>query len=402
VTVGGEVVPHEPDLARLRRQRHRRLQEQLAAHDLDAMLLLGTGNVAYATGANAPGTDSGRAALERPVALVVRGEPAPHLFTPYPDGAPPELPPDHLHDPLWPDLDEGTDLVAAALREHVPSGGPLAADETPYPLLRALGDRETVAASAVLAPAKICKTPDELACIRTAQRINEQAMADVLPLARPGTRQTDLSARFLRRIFELGADTNGIDPIWQVMPDALADGPWTTHGGIAFPTATTDRFLRHGDVVWVDTGILYGGYASDYGRTWLVGDRPTARQQRQHVRWRAVVDAVLERCKPGTSALELTHAAIAADAGGGAKPWIDHFYLAHGVGTDSAEMPLIGTDLGAAFDEQLVLAPGMVLVLEPVIWDDGASGYRAEEIVAVTDDGWMPLSALPHEPFGAS
>ena len=68
-----------------------------------------------------------------------------------------------------------------------------------------------------------------------------------------------------------------------------------------------------------------------------------------------------------------------------------HLYLAHGTGTDSAEMPFIGTDLGDEFDESLVLAPGMVMVLEPVIWDDGHGGFRAEEIVAVTDDGYDVL-----------
>jgi Xaa-Pro aminopeptidase len=106
---------------------------------------------------------------------------------------------------------------------------------------------------------------------------------------------------------------------------------------------------------------------------------------------------VLERCKPGATGLELCRAAT--DANDGVRPWIEHFYLAHGVGTDSAEMPLIGTDLGEAFDEGFVLAPGMVLVLEPVIWDDGHAGYRSEEIVAVTDDGWVALSDHTYAPF---
>ena len=57
-------------------------------------------------------------------------------------------------------------------------------------------------------------------------------------------------------------------------------------------------------------------------------------------------------------------------------------------------MPFVGTDLGEEFDESLVLAPGMVLVLEPVIWDDGHGGFRAEEIVAVTDDGADVLTHL--------
>ena len=41
--------------------------------------------------------------------------------------------------------------------------------------------------------------------------------------------------------------------------------------------------------------------------------------------------------------------------------------------------------------------PGMVLVLEPVIWEDGEGGWRGEEIVAVTDSGWEPLSSFTYE-----
>jgi len=39
-----------------------------------------------------------------------------------------------------------------------------------------------------------------------------------------------------------------------------------------------------------------------------------------------------------------------------------------------------------------VLQPGMVLVFEPVIWDDGRCGHRSEEIVAITEDGYLWLS----------
>jgi Xaa-Pro aminopeptidase len=380
------VIPDRPDLVRMRSERHARLQAQLEAQDLDGVLLLGSGNVAYATGASAPGVDSARASLLRPVALVVRGAPRPHLFTPYPEGAPADV---ELHPPLWPDLDEGTALVRATLGELLPPDPRLAVDDLPHPLARALGEK-VLPAALVLGPAKVCKTPDELACIRDAQRLNEAAMVDVEPLARPGARQTDLSAAFLRRCFELGVDANGIDPIWQVMPPTRAEGPWTVHGDVAFPTPTTGRVLDQGDVVWVDAGLLHHGYASDFGRTWYVGADPTPRQRAQHRRWHEVVAAVLERCKPGATGHELCLAAV--EANGGTRPWLDHFYLCHGVGTDAAEMPMLGTDLGEAFDERLVLAPGMVLVLEPVIWDEGAAGYRAEEIVAVTDDGWVPLS----------
>ncbi len=83
----------------------------------------------------------------------------------------------------------------------------------------------------------------------------------------------------------------------------------------------------------------------------------------------------------------------------GRRPWLAHLYLAHGTGTESAEMPFVGTDLGDEFDESVVLAPGMVLVLEPVLWDDGWVGFRAEEIVVVTDDGHEMLSNMSYEPY---
>ena len=76
-----------------------------------------------------------------------------------------------------------------------------------------------------------------------------------------------------------------------------------------------------------------------------------------------------------------------------------HFYLGHGLGIDSAEMPFIGSDIGQAFDESYVLEAGMTLVLEPIVWDDGAAGYRAEEVFVVTDDGWLPLTDYPYDPF---
>ena len=315
ITVDGRQVPEEADRARMRAERHARLQRQLVDQGLDGLLLLGTSAVAYATGADAPACDSGRAALLRAVAVVVAGADHPHLFTPYPEGAPPELPPDHLHPAVLPDLDDGAEALATALRELFAGDATLGCDEVPHPLARALGGLRLVPAAGVLGPAKLCKTPDELACIRRAQHVNEQAMLDVQPLLRPGVTQTDLSARFLRRAIELGADSNGIDPIWQVMPRSLAEGPWTLHGDIAFPTASAPVPLADGDVVWVDSGVFVGGYASDFGRTWIVGDdpTPTARQRAQFERWRAVVDAVLAVCKPGVTALELGREAIAAD-----------------------------------------------------------------------------------------
>jgi Xaa-Pro aminopeptidase len=90
----------------------------------------------------------------------------------------------------------------------------------------------------------------------------------------------------------------------------------------------------------------------------------------------------------------------AIDANRGEVPWLPHFYLAHGLGIESAEMPLVGTDLGQAFDDSFVLAEGMLLVLEPVIWREGHGGYRSEEVTVVTADGCRRLGGPSgYEPF---
>ncbi len=392
------------DLARMRRYRHARLQAAMARRGVTALYCAAGGAVQYAAGPEVVTGDAGRATYRRTAALVVAGDDHPHLFTPWPEGAPTELDGEHVHPPLATETSLGAQAALDAICEIVGAVPErLAADDLSAPLYLAATERlvegALVDAGAVLGPARIVKSPDELACIRAAQHLNETAMYDVQAALRPGMRPTDLTSVFFARIFELGTTGNAIDPIFQVMPDSIASGPFTTHGDVAFPLTPSHRILEDGDVLWVDTGLLVDGYASDFGRTWIVGDepRPSPRQVDQYRRWCDVVRAVLDAVRPGATGADLTRAARAAV--GGRTPWLAHFYLVHGVGTESAEPPLVGTDAGPEADERLVLEPGMVLVVEPVIWDDGYGGYRSEDIVAVTEDGWTALSAYPYDPF---
>ncbi|MGV9675893.1 M24 family metallopeptidase [Nocardia sp. NPDC003482] len=396
-------IPERPDRARMRRDTGARLRSAMAARGVDALVLLHNSNVVYATGANWPLGDAGLAHVERPVAVVVAGDPWPHLFLPFREGAAAEseLPDDHLHGPVYLEFDEGVAEFARRLAELVPAGSTVAVDECTGAMRRA-GDAVFPGgppsdAALVVGAAKLIKTPDEIACIRTACRITERAMVDVQAALAPGRRQIDLSARFIRRAFELGATATMLDAIWQVMPDSRADGVWTTHGDLALPLLTTARELAAGDVLWTDVSITYGGYCSDFGRTWLVGGEPNAAQRDQFRRWRTILNAVLDVTKAGATAADLARAATAANDG--VKPWLPHFYLGHGIGVSAAEMPMIGTDLGPEYDENFVFEPGMVLVLEPVVWTDGTGGYRSEEIIVITEDGWTALTDYPYAPY---
>ncbi|OBI61597.1 Xaa-Pro peptidase family protein [Mycobacterium sp. E796] len=400
----GLVLPETPDLARMRRETGARLRTAMAERGVDAMVLLGNNAVVYATGTSWPLGDAGLSYVERPVAVVLPDDEWPHLFLPFREGVAheSELPVDHLHGPVYLEFDEGVGDFARRLADLIPAGAVVAVDECTGAMSRAakslFPNGGPADAAPIVSAAKVVKTPDELACIRTAVRITDEAMIDVDKALAPGVRQTDLSASFLRRSFELGAMASMLEPIWQVMPPSKAEGVWTTHGDLALPLLSTERELAEGDVLWTDVSITYHGYCSDFGRTWIVGREPTPRQQVQFERWQNIMTAVEAVARAGATAGDLGRAAIAANDG--ARPWLPHFYLGHGIGVNAAEMPMIGTDLGQEFDDNFVLQSGMVLVLEPVVWEDGTGGYRSEEVVVITEEGSTRLTDYPYAPYG--
>ena len=401
----GIAIPETPDVARMRRDTGARLRAAMAERGVDAMVLLGNNAVVYATGTSWPLGDAGLSYVERPVAVVLVDDEWPHLFLPFREGASLEsdLPADHLHGPVYLEFDEGVANFAPVLAELIPPGAAVAVDEFTGAMSRAaqslFRSGAPTDATPIVSAAKAIKTPDELSCMRTAIRITDEAMVEVHKRLASGIRQTDLSASFLRRAFELGATASMLEPIWQVMPPSKAEGVWTTHGDLALPLLSTERELAEGDVLWTDVSITYHGYCSDFGRTWIVGRDPSPRQQAQFDKWFEITTAVLKVTRAGATAADLGRAAITAN--GGKRPWLPHFYLGHGIGVNAAEMPMIGTDLGQDFDENFVLKSGMVLVLEPVVWEDGTGGYRSEEVLVITEEGWIRLTDYPYDPYGS-
>ena len=388
------------DLRRMRAERTAMLQAQMREQGVDAVVALTTGGVLYATGAHTPAADTSRTFARRPIAVVLADDPSPHLFTPYAESAPDELPADHRHPALDPESEAGAEAMTAQLLDLLGGAhGRVAFDDHTMPMWltfpRSLAGVELVDAVPLLTAARLHKTPDEIECLRRSWRMNEEATRTVEAMVRPGVRASELRGACLAELFARGATTNFLDPVFQPMPDHVADGPWSTNGDIPFNLVTTDHVLSEGEVVWTDTVSGYEGYASDVGRTWVVGDINPVREE-LHQRWDAITGAVLDQLRPGVTADVLTRVAI--EANGGTKPWLDHFFLGHTLGLEGGEMQHIGSDKGQAYDEQLVLEPGMTVVIEPVTWEDGHAGWRCEELVVITEDGHERISAYPEEP----
>ena len=417
-----------PDLRRMGAERLGRLRDQMQAQGVDGAVLLHGSHVTYATGHVPEAVDASHANHRRAVAIVSAADGPARL---------------HAHDPvgdvaaacaeagapLWPELDDGVVAVGAAIAEVLGdvTGRRVAVDAVTGAMARAgvLDGAELVDASRVLGLARVVKTDDELACIDEAQRHTERAMDAAQAACVPGATRAEVVGTFLAALRDGGATSgvagtglaalrdgdatsgvagtglayrNGIDPIFQPMPARRDGGARTSTGHVAFPTGVDNPVFAEGDLVWVDAGVGFCGYMSDFGRTWVAGLGPTPAEQSLCDRWMAVLDASLAAVRPGATLGDVGRSARSVEPE--EAPWLPHFYLAHGLGLESAEMPMVGTDLGPAFDDGYKLAAGMVLVFEPVIWADGVGGHRAEEIVAVTDDGWRLLGGGHHyEPF---
>ena len=394
------------DFGRMGSERLARLRDQMRAQGVDGAVLLHGPHVTYATGHVPDAVDASHANHRRAVAIVdsAAGPARLHAHDPVGDVAAVCA---EAGAPLWPELDDGAAAVGTAIAEVLGdvAGCRVAVDGVTGAMARAgvLDGAELVDASRVLGPARVVKTADELACIDQAQRHSERAMGAAQAACAPGATRAEVAGAFLAalRNGDPGlslAYSNEIDPIFQPMPAHRDGGPRTSTGHVAFPTGVDNPVFAEGDLVWVDAGVGFRGYMSDFGRTWVAGRSPTSAEQSLFDRWMAVLEASLAAVRPGATLGDVARAARAVEPDD--TPWLPQFYLAHGIGLESAEMPMIGTDLGSAFDDGYELVAGMVLVFEPVIWADGVGGYRAEEIVAVTDDGWRPLGGGHHyEPF---
>jgi Xaa-Pro aminopeptidase len=189
------------------------------------------------------------------------------------------------------------------------------------------------------------KSEPEIAKIRTACSIAGRAFARVPEILQTGTPLSNCFRGFQRLCLEEGADW-----VPYLAGGAGPDG----YEDVISPA--DERPLAQGDVLMLDTGLMYDGYFCDYDRNWSLGP-PSSDVQTAHNRLVKAVDAAVELCRPGRTAAELFHAMDKVLTNGTSGPKPGRF--GHGLGMHLTEgLSLIPSD-------HSVLQPGMVLTLEP-------------------------------------
>ena len=233
---------------------------------------------------------------------------------------------------------------------------------------------ELVAAGGLVERERLVKDERELAAIRAAAQLADEALTEQLGQGLAGRTEREVALAL-----EAGMRRRGAEPCF---PTIVASGP---HG--ALPHASPrDVEIAPDLLVTIDWGARLDGYCSDCTRTYATGAVSDELRDLYDLVLRAQL-ASLDAVRPGPEgrAVDAVARELIAAAGHG-----DHFGhgLGHGVGLDVHEAPRLGvtgTD---------VLAPGQVVTVEPGVYVADLGGVRIEDLVVVTEDGHEALSRL--------
>lgn len=275
--------------------------------------------------------------------------------------------------------DPWTDIVGLAASTRVG----LEADHLSWsrvgPLLDAVGPDGICATSEVIETLRARKDEAELARIRAAAAIVDEALAAARPQLVPGISEREI-ARFLDDFIRSSGATG---PAYDTIVAAGANS--------ALPHAhPTDRPLERGDLMVIDVGAEVDGYRSDMTRSFVVGE-PTADQRRQ-------LDVVLDAQRAGLAAVRAGVSGASVDGAARAviddAGWADAFGhgTGHGVGLDIHELPRVNASADS------LLEATMVVTVEPGVYLPGFGGVRWEDLLVVTDDGAERLTHSPTDP----
>jgi Xaa-Pro aminopeptidase len=262
---------------------------------------------------------------------------------------------------------------------------------------------EVVDVRATLDTMRLVKDEHELALMRRACAISSAAHRRAMRAARPGLYEYQVEAELVHEFLHEGAQAVAYNSI-------VASGP----NACVLHYRENDRQMADGDLLLIDAGCEFQGYASDITRTFPVNGKFSGPQKAVYEIVLAAQLACIEAVKPGAPFHDYHHVAERVLAQGLIDIGLLHgtldavlesgsykqFYMhraGHWLGMDVHDAGLYQVR-----GESMLLAPGMVLTVEPGAYIRPAAnvperfwniGVRIEDDVLVTADGIDNLTA---------
>ncbi len=213
------------------------------------------------------------------------------------------------------------------------------------------------------------KTMAEIQRMERSAAVNHEVMDRLPELLQPGMTERQAAWEIEKLFRTLGASELAFAPI--VAVDANAALPHAVPG---------DTVIREECLVLVDVGGRVDDYCSDQTRTVWVGSKPSERFLRTRELVREAQRLAIEAARPGLAICDLYDVAKKCFEKHGMASRFTHA-LGHGIGLETHEFPSLGPGATA------LLEPGMMVTVEPGLYDPTWGGIRWEHMLLITEDG---------------
>lgn len=223
-----------------------------------------------------------------------------------------------------------------------------------------------------IARLRAVKDEAEIAAIRRAASITDSLIDKIESGVRDGSLKTEADVALL---IEKQAHCDGCEGTGF---GTLAAGPSRSYGIHCFPSFTDGAFAETGLSI-LDFGLIYDGYTSDVTLTVAKGEL-SGEQELMISLVEEAYNAALPYYKVGVDAGEPCR--VADEVFAKHKKFMPHA-LGHGIGLEAHESPSIRSKSNGDW----TLAEGMVITLEPGLYDAKHGGCRLENDVLITKSG---------------
>jgi len=234
-----------------------------------------------------------------------------------------------------------------------------------------------------IADLRLVKSPTELVLMRQAVKLSDEAQLEAMKMMRPGLWEYQVAAKMVETHAKGGSEAEAYAPI-------VGAGPNST----ALHYDKLARKIEDGDIVVLDVGAQFSGYASDITRTLPANGKFTPRQREIYEIVLRAQNAAIAAVKPGMdmcrkgdkSVYKIAYDYINAHGKDREGKALGQYFI-HGLGHS------VGLNVHDPGDLCKPFVPGMVVTVEPGIYlPEENLGVRIEDDILVTETGHEVLS----------
>lgn len=216
---------------------------------------------------------------------------------------------------------------------------------------------------------RLIKDSREITLMEASCKLNHEVFALVPGLLQPGRTEQEIAWEMEKLFRERGATDLAFSTIVGV--NASAAQPHAIPG---------NAVVGEECLVLVDAGARLDGYCSDQTRTFWVGARPSDAFKQAVDLVREAQNRAIEAIKPGLPVSQAYRIVRKFFRDNFVETRFNHG-LGHGIGLETHEAPSLSPH------DEAVLAPGMMVTVEPGLYYPEWGGVRWEYMVLVTEGG---------------